>query len=100
MVYHFWILSQYNLVDYIFKPTAIFLNYKLNHFNNLITGANVYERCEFATPGKCQLILKKERLMQNVVLFNKTWTSMYLFTEVRDKAVRLVCREQVDVFKD
>ena len=32
--------------------------------------------------------------------FNKKWTAKYLFTEVRGKAVCLVCGEQIAVFKD
>ncbi|KAL7851395.1 hypothetical protein AOLI_G00217510 [Acnodon oligacanthus] len=32
--------------------------------------------------------------------FNKTWTSKYLFTEVKGKAVCLVCGAQIAVFKD
>ena len=33
-------------------------------------------------------------------VFNQTWTSNYFFTEVKGKAVCLVCGEQVAVLKD
>lgn len=33
-------------------------------------------------------------------VFKKTWTTNYLFTEARSKALRLVCGAQVAVFKD
>ncbi|MBN3302039.1 PLCZ1 phosphodiesterase, partial [Amia calva] len=34
------------------------------------------------------------------IVFNKTWTSEYLFTEVKGKAVCFVCGEQIAVLKD
>ena len=33
-------------------------------------------------------------------VFNETWTSKYLFPEVKGKAVGLVCGEHVAVLKD
>lgn len=45
------------------------------------------------SPQKCPLVIKKR-------VFNKTWTTKYLFTEVRGKPVCLVCGEQIAVLKD
>lgn len=43
---------------------------------------------------------KKRKIDAECRVFNKTWTTKYLFTEVRGRAVCLVCRERVAVFKD
>lgn len=43
---------------------------------------------------------KKRKVDAERRVFNKTWTAKYLFTEVRGKAVCLVCREHIAVFKD
>ena len=44
--------------------------------------------------------LKKRKIESEYRVFNKTWTSKYLFTEFKGKAVCLVCGIQVAVFKD
>lgn len=43
---------------------------------------------------------KKRKVYAECRHFNKNWTAKYLFTEVGGKAVCLVCREQIAVFKD
>lgn len=43
---------------------------------------------------------KKRKVDAECRAFNKTWTARYLFTEVRGKAVCLVCGDQIAVFKD
>ena len=43
---------------------------------------------------------KKRKVDAECRVFKKTWTSKYLFTEVRGKAVCLVCGDQSAVFKD
>ncbi|XP_005817565.2 general transcription factor II-I repeat domain-containing protein 2-like [Xiphophorus maculatus] len=43
---------------------------------------------------------KKRKVDAECRVFNKNWTAKYLFTEVRGKAVCLVCGEQIAVFKD
>lgn len=64
------------------------------------------ERSEFAvSPQRCPLMLKQERPKQNVKAFNKIWTfhcvySLYVFIEVKVKALCLVCGEEVAVFKE
>ncbi|XP_074513994.1 general transcription factor II-I repeat domain-containing protein 2A-like [Sebastes fasciatus] len=42
----------------------------------------------------------KRKIETECRIFNKTWTAKYLFTEVKGKAVCLVCGVQVAVFKD
>ncbi|XP_069584553.1 general transcription factor II-I repeat domain-containing protein 2B-like [Ranitomeya imitator] len=43
---------------------------------------------------------KKRKIDGECRVFNKEWTSKYLFTETKGKAVCLVCGEQIAVFKD
>ncbi|KAJ4926780.1 hypothetical protein JOQ06_014526 [Pogonophryne albipinna] len=43
---------------------------------------------------------KKIKIDTECRVFNKTWTAKYLFTEVKGKAVCLVCGVQVAVFKE
>ena len=43
---------------------------------------------------------KKRKIDTECRVFNETWTSKYLFTEVKGKAVCLVCGEKIVVFKD
>lgn len=43
---------------------------------------------------------KKRKVDAECRVFNKNWTAKYLFTEVRGKAVCLVCGEQIAVFKE
>lgn len=43
---------------------------------------------------------KKRKIDTECRVFNKTWTAKYLFTEVKGKAVCLVCGVQVAVLKD
>ena len=43
---------------------------------------------------------KKGKIDAECCIFNKTWTVKYLFTEVKGKAVCLVCGKQVAVFKE
>lgn len=43
----------------------------------------------------------KKRIVDNECrIFNKTWTAKYFFTEIKGKAVCLVCGTQVAVFKE
>lgn len=44
--------------------------------------------------------IKKRKIDVECRVFNKEWTSKYLFTEAKGKAVCLVCGEQIAVFKD
>ncbi|XP_060929426.1 general transcription factor II-I repeat domain-containing protein 2-like [Limanda limanda] len=44
--------------------------------------------------------VKKRKIDAECRVFNETWTAKYLFTEVKGKAVCLVCGEQIAVFKD
>lgn len=43
---------------------------------------------------------KKRKVDNECRVFNKTWTAKYFFTEIKGKAVRLICGTQVAVFKD
>jgi len=43
---------------------------------------------------------KKRKIDTKCRIFNKAWTAKYLFTEVKGKALCLVCGAQVAVFKD
>ena len=43
---------------------------------------------------------KRRKIDGECRAFNKTWTAKYLFTEVKGKAVCLVCGTQVAVFKE
>ena len=51
-----------------------------------------------ASPQKCAVTLKKERLMPNAEFSTKH--GLYLFTEISGKAVCLVCGEKIAVFKE
>ena len=44
--------------------------------------------------------VKKRKIDTEYRVFNETWTSKYLFTEVKGNAVCLVCGEKIAVFKD
>ena len=50
-------------------------------------------------PRKCQLMGKKRKVDRECRVFNQTWTPKYVFTEVKGKAVCLVCREHIVVLK-
>lgn len=43
---------------------------------------------------------KKRKVDNECRIFNKTWTAKYFFTEIKGKAVCLVCGTQVAVFKE
>uniref|UniRef100_A0A8C5M4S6 SPIN-DOC-like zinc-finger domain-containing protein n=1 Tax=Leptobrachium leishanense TaxID=445787 RepID=A0A8C5M4S6_9ANUR len=44
--------------------------------------------------------IKKRKIDTECRVFNKTWTLKYFFTEVKGKAVCLVCGVQIAVFKE
>lgn len=43
---------------------------------------------------------KKRKVDNECRVFNKTWTAKYFFTEIKGKAVCLICGTQVSVLKD
>lgn len=51
-------------------------------------------------PSKMSACGKKRKVDAECRIFNKKWTSKYLFTEVGGKALCLLCGEQIAVFKD
>ena len=43
---------------------------------------------------------KKRKIDEEHRIFKKEWTSKYLFTEFENKAICLVCKECIAVFKE
>ena len=71
-------------------------------YNPLLTVHNFALHC---TDTRDELIdkmssQKKRKVDSKCGVFNKEWTTKYFFTEVRSKAVCLICKESIAVLKE
>lgn len=85
---------QYNCAAFISKRVS----YGRMSMHNLRVKVHSNKWCP-VTP-KMSAHAKKRKVDDECCVFNKTWTANYFFSEIKGKAVRLICGTRVAMLKD
>ena len=93
---HFSLFHQMAYSWSLLKPTELHSSKKIKNKNR----SSFFTFAVALTPTLTMSGPKKIKVYSECWAFNKEWTAKYFFTEVRSKAVCLICQETPAVFKE